>query len=348
MNEAKVYIGKYFLERECLPPPSELQKMIFPNIEFNEAQNNQKPEEERDVATTCFLQLLQWFRVILLQDCVFLRQKFPSLRLWNEAPFNHVLFEDFASRLLHEAYNGPDPTYMQIARTIPHVAQLLKTQHQEVMSNFQVQRQSITTQVDTLREKVAICAESVRPLQPIFERLCNGGLNIQTTIRLDQDNTINQQLSQTGEAAPNSMPISNSMETDPVPRYRLQKWITTVSKLWEEYDRGVLPQSPTAATNGMRGPSIRELNRNYDTKWRRDTEYRNAYARRKCIWEAVNDAAEKLGLHPEDVARRIDLWRVSKATPIGLLKLNDILRAVEKKEMPPIWGQDFSGLLEFP
>ena len=84
------------------------------------------PIEQWDVAAQSFLDLLELCRVVLLQDIVFLRPKFPSVSLWLNSPFNQPAFEDFSTRLLHEAEHGNDPIYIQIAKTIPNLTHLLR------------------------------------------------------------------------------------------------------------------------------------------------------------------------------------------------------------------------------
>src|SRR5579859_7306714 len=93
--------------------------MIFPRIEESRAAAGNLSMEQRDVAMQCFLDLMEWCRVILLQDIVFLREKFPSLPLWLKSPFNQPEFEEFSTRLLHEVKHGIDPMYIQIAKTVP-------------------------------------------------------------------------------------------------------------------------------------------------------------------------------------------------------------------------------------
>jgi Centromere DNA-binding protein complex CBF3 subunit, domain 2 len=67
----------------------------------------------------CFLDLLAWFRIVILQDAVFLRKKFPSLNLWKGSPFNDPVFEEFSNIIFHKANFGDDPKYIQIAKAMP-------------------------------------------------------------------------------------------------------------------------------------------------------------------------------------------------------------------------------------
>lgn len=42
--------------------------------------NDVKPEKLRDIATSCFMNLL-WLRIIILQDAIYLRKKNPYLQI---------------------------------------------------------------------------------------------------------------------------------------------------------------------------------------------------------------------------------------------------------------------------
>ena len=71
--------------------------------------NNAKSERDQDIAVRCFMNLLRWLRVVLLQDAVFLRRKYPTLNIWLQSVFNNAMFENFARELLHEAEHGETP-----------------------------------------------------------------------------------------------------------------------------------------------------------------------------------------------------------------------------------------------
>jgi len=64
--------GLYFWERDCLEPPLELQRLIFPELDYSRAKNEQLGDDKMDTATITFLQLLEWFRIVILQDAIFL------------------------------------------------------------------------------------------------------------------------------------------------------------------------------------------------------------------------------------------------------------------------------------
>ena len=110
--------------------------MIFPYIEETRTAVESTPISNRDIATQCFLDLLTWFPVIILQDAIFLRKQFPQLNLWNRPPFKIPIFEEFSRNLLHEASFGQDPKFVQIAKAMPKMVQLLQDQQQNTMASL--------------------------------------------------------------------------------------------------------------------------------------------------------------------------------------------------------------------
>src|SRR5256885_13628448 len=159
--------------------------MIFPRIEETRSIIENIPISHRDVATQCFLELLTWFRVIILQDAVFLRERFPSLNLWLLAPFDHPLFEEFSGRLRHEADFGEDTKINQIRRTMPTVAQAMYDQHQNVLSTLLTYHQSGERHRNQIQTQLNDHTEILKPVAQVVRRLSHGGLQMRTQLTLD-------------------------------------------------------------------------------------------------------------------------------------------------------------------
>src|SRR5947207_15658632 len=111
--------GNYYLERECLATPESLQKLIFPLIEQTDAINKANDPNLQDIARRSFMELLRWFRIIILQDIVFIRDKFPDSSLWNHYIFRLPQFEEFATRLKIEVRHGDESRMVSISRIAP-------------------------------------------------------------------------------------------------------------------------------------------------------------------------------------------------------------------------------------
>ena len=154
--------------------------------------NNAKPERDQDIAVRCFMNLLRWLRVVLLQDAVFLRRKYPALKIWLEPVFNNAMFEDFARELLHEAEHGETPQYVRVSRAMPDLAHQLREQHQNTMNTISTHHQSILT--ENKQEHVAasnsnrqehiltrdIILHNLQPILSVLTDLSNSGLTFHT------------------------------------------------------------------------------------------------------------------------------------------------------------------------
>src|SRR5208282_5256626 len=108
--------------------------------------NNAKSERDQDIAVRCFMNLLRWLRIVLLQDAVFLRRKYPTLNIWLESVFTNVMFENFARELLHEAEHGETPQYVRVSRPMPDLAHQLREQHENQMNTMSAHHQSVLTE----------------------------------------------------------------------------------------------------------------------------------------------------------------------------------------------------------
>ena len=323
--------------------------MFFPQLAYTKAANDAKPIAQRDVATQCFLDLLSWTRIVLPQDAVFLREKFPSLSLWLHPPFNTPLFEDFAQRLRHEGQYGRDPIAVQIANVVPHIARQMESQHNNLITMQRTCHQSNEIRVNRIETKLDEYNASIQPLSLFMQRLSTDGVDIRTRLTLEHGGSelnvrpiaasgIDDRIGITGGSnkEQTTAPPLRIGETA-VEQYRLQPWVNTVAQLWEEYDKGISPE-----IGRPRGPSIKGLNETYDTKWRRDEAFRRPYARRRFIWEEVIAASANLHLSGEDVAKRMDRWRSSQTPTFSLQKLNDSLKTAIQ-----LWGEKHIELLKF-
>lgn len=326
-------------------PSKELQRMIFPRIEESRILLESLPLEQQDMATQCFLDLLEWFRVVLLQDVVFLRQKFPSLSLWLEPPFNCPAFEDFATRLLHEARHGNDPMYIQIAKTVPHIAHILQDQFGNTLDTMNTHHNSSEIRMNRVETTLNECLEHLKPMSAFTARLLGEGVVARTVITVEPDSLNNSihsgrlLASPTAAAAAavvdnsSSQSESVSIQGTSIPQYRLNSTIKTVTNLWEEYDRGFIP-----GVDMPRGPAIRDLDERFGTKWRADDKCRKPYSRRKLIWEAILRAATNLNLPPDTIVEKIQRWQDNNK--YSLNKIHNLLSTTAE-----IWGTNDVELL---
>ena len=295
-------IGNYYLNRECLIPPEELQRQIFPLLEETEVMNNARLERDQDIAVRCFMDLLRWLRIVLLQDVVFLRRKYPTLNIWLELVFNNVMFENFARELLHEAEHGETPQYVRVSRAMPDLAHQLHEQYQNQMNIMSTHHQAVltenkqehvTTNNNNRQEHMLtrdIILQNLQPFISVLTDLSNSGLNFHTQstsdthVQLADSSYIANITTGTSFIDPNLITSTNSLEqplvieesaalvstsrSDSIKQYRLATHVNTVVDLWREYKTGI-----------SAGPSIQQLDEKFGAKWRTRDDCRKAYSR---------------------------------------------------------------------
>lgn len=128
--------GSYYISRECLLPPSSLQKLVFPRLEESWEYLRSIPVKERDRAAQAFLETLEWLRIVILQDGVILSEKYPNSPLWKNRPFNLPEFQSFKRLALRKMEDEVHPEHVQLQRTIPLIADRLKLLSQVTLDGF--------------------------------------------------------------------------------------------------------------------------------------------------------------------------------------------------------------------
>lgn len=337
--------------------------------------NNAKSEKDQDIAVRCFMNLLRWLRIVLLQDSVFLRMKYPTLEIWREFPFDDPLFDTFAAELLHEADHGETPQYVRISKAMPDLAHQLQEQQGNLMTTMSTYHQSILAEnkqehaatTDSNRREHALTRElihhNMQPMLSLLTDLSNPGIIFQTSseTRVQLANSshgiANINISPIGPmmrheesmaamataataTAATAMAVTTTTMDPIIEQYRLAAHVTTVINLWREYTVGIPPRAGASP-----GPSIRQLDRDFRGKWRTDDNCRKAYSRRRHIWEAIIQASNNLKQPPEIIAEKVDRWCQNQG--FSLNRLNSILAAAHKKDsrQSGIWGNNDVDLL---
>jgi Transcriptional activator of glycolytic enzymes/Centromere DNA-binding protein complex CBF3 subunit, domain 2 len=351
-------------------------------LEQTEAMNDARPEKFRDIATSCFMNLLRWFRVIILQDAVYLRKKYPALKIWLEPAFNNPLFETFAEQLSHEAAYGETPQHVRVSRAMPDLANQLRQQHLNSMDSISTYHQSVLVQN---KQEHAITRDSItQSLQPIvlfLNNISGSGVTLQTssqthvrlsssesnptsenpTLRSGANAVLNVPMSLqiipstanadhglhaavTGTSTSDNLPrqLPASSGSGSVEQHRLAIHVHSVVDLWREYNEGI-PHK----VGGPPAPPIRQLDQNFGAQWRQKDDCRKAYSRRRHIWEVILRAAKNLNFAPEIIAEKMDRWRQNQGYTLN--RLNSVLAEARKDRMDQqqsgLWGEKDIDLL---
>ena len=342
-------------------------------MEATQAQHDSVPIDFQDFAQESFLNLLRWFRIIILQDAVFLKSKFPHSPLWQHSIFTSPLFENFSQRLYHEAIHGEDPEMVRIKNILPELGSKVDSGFSNIQSRVTLAEQTIRMDMAALKGGHQKLEFKIQPMLDFYELVIkNGGFDwsghlsvlglptmsqstpthlsdanvnhsqgrVQTNYSNVQFNTINQSLNQ------NVLPVATNHLTnnnDPqVPVYHMQS-TKLVEQAWKEFDQGV-----SLNAGAPRGPAIRELDQLWGNAWRRQDPTCKAYSRCKCIWEAIIQISAQFHMDPVELTKKVDKWRVADKTKVvSIPMLNQMLFDVSKGKMDPIWGLDNCMLLEF-
>ncbi|KAG2201219.1 hypothetical protein INT47_013030 [Mucor saturninus] len=207
--------GQFYLPRASVDPHESFCKMIFPDLDVwhdrltaKQANPNNEDEMEVTVAAKAFFEFMFLLRKTIIQDAVFMIEKFPTHPLWQNSLFSHELFTDYRERMLIVAQEDNDPVNALLQRCVPILEGKIKCMHHDLSTRLDTQSAS--------QEKII----------DYITRLVTGQA------------TIPQQ------SEPNSFSSSNAMDhsqtfhgninNNVVPCYRMSRGIVSVNDLWRE------------------------------------------------------------------------------------------------------------------
>jgi hypothetical protein len=321
--------GSYFVPRDSVQPPEELKSLVFPWVDDDLKELNRKGSSyEKNLASRGFLRLMEYLKVVLLQDAVMLRTHFPEHPVFKHNIFQTTAFKEFSVQV-RAAENNPEyPIHLRLQAAIPDVEGQLRIGRQEVNSHFShvhsdIQRMQkgldrLDRQVRGVHEHVVRLSNAQIEIPPVRAQLVlpaptfhdetaaasasafanaqcqpsNGSLigTIQPRQRSPPNPTANP------TANPTVNP-SGSVET--VPQLKLDRSVTTVVELWDEWHYG-------------RGgkPPINELNERFGAQWRLTD--RTFYSRRLRLIQAIYEEAKITGRvgQEEEVAQEVEDLRI--------------------------------------
>lgn len=111
--------------------------------------------------------------------------------------------------------------------------------------------------------------------------------------------TLNPAMEKTPKQPKANMPgvtLLKGKKLSTTPQYKLEKSLRNVFEIWKEYEYGI---------NGK--PPLRQLEAQYNTKWRNETELRT-FLRRKKIYDAI-EKGKKAGYHERQIIEELELLR---------------------------------------
>ena len=89
---------------------------------------------EPDLAGQGFLKLLKRLRIVVLQDSVLLRRRYPSHPIWQDPLFAAPEYHEFAERVEIALADGEEPHLSLVERAYPLIASELQILSQTLAS----------------------------------------------------------------------------------------------------------------------------------------------------------------------------------------------------------------------
>jgi len=134
----------YFLPRAQETPEEALCSRIWPEADSwlrrMEAYHPGRDDNEvvrLDLAGTGFLRLIRTLRVILLQDSVILRKRFPLHPLWKDSLFHCPEYLRFAARVESSLADVVTPAELTMQQLLPAQEAVAKLRHEAMILGFQ-------------------------------------------------------------------------------------------------------------------------------------------------------------------------------------------------------------------
>jgi hypothetical protein len=270
--------GCFEIDRAAAPPPDELLQLIWPELNSLRDDLSRQQGQESDLAATGLVNLLLYLREVVLQDSVYLRERYPRSHVWDHPVFQHAAYDGFAQRVRAHMSDGQPPSQLALLRqAIPVLADFL--QSLDARSDVQASRveqalsQRLAAESDriqasqlhvltsgalTLRLDLQQLPQQHLPQQPLFQPLALGGNGAPSAAASRYASAV---------ATPRTRSPSPSggggggggsaLDEQQPPRYRMCRSVKTVERLWREW------------TAGLRGqPSIRQLDSRWGSRWR--------------------------------------------------------------------------------
>ena len=306
----------YFLPRARETPDEALCTQIWPETDIwlqrMEAYHPDRTDNEvvrLDLAGSGFLRLLRTLRVVLLQDSVLLRQRFPSHPLWTDPLFNGEEYRRFAARVEASLVDVVTPDELTMQKYWPAHDAVAKLRHEAAISEIKTVSEIVRSISDRLDKMERSSAASLTPPippavpapAPVWVQQGTTGVWIGsiTSIRPSTAGSGSIQVPLSELAAPSRSrphvgyppspsttlagvgtvnggpPLNSPIILDPQtsPRkYKLLRGSNSVYQLWTEWVFGL---------GG--GPSVEALDRCWGARWRTGSESMFYSRRRRVI-----------------------------------------------------------------
>lgn len=326
--------GTYFLRRDCIKPPSSLQRQFFPDADKWMEEFKQNNIED-DMASIGFLRLIDYLKKVILQDSIFMIEKFPSCPIWKHPIFTSDEFKRYLEISKTDLLKIQSPFDLQLRNSLPtihhgfdivanridHHDTSSKAFIQQKMENMEDKMDKMEDNiVDKLKSEIASSSANTRL------RLAHQIMNLCRTEIASVNNTAPEtnallpinanHLNPSEQLNIVALPTSDiqdstrethittgeiditTRETQVPINYKMSRQLITVKELWEEWENGLLGQ-----------PSISSLEVRFGSKWRNTAAEKKFFQRRKKIIDYIHMKSIADGVTHDMVIAELDAFR---------------------------------------
>ena len=302
--------GNYFLRRAAVKPPAALKSKIWPWVDEWLARYDASIGsgcsfadgglDECDMAGKQLLDLLDWFREIMLQDAAVLQQQFPLFPLWEHPVFCDPDWRQFADEVLVAHNTAEEPINMRIRKVLPEIEETIRSTRDAVLSRVEVNSAKVHEKLDRISEHLAALREQRTPdelvtvprslIDPEALNAYLANLPLRPSPRQALPATsaaTNAVVTATAAPSSSSSSPSATARTSLIPLtaggWPVQPFdpnVATVEDAWREWHVGL-------GTGATRKASILDLEVRFGCAWRYEQRIRQWHTRRRKVIQAI-------------------------------------------------------------
>lgn len=337
----KVEKGYFYLERASIVPPQDLLKEIFPTVRPTLEAMLQSNRTKSAIETIGFLRLMDYLKLVILQDSVLLKDAFPNCPLWSYKPFNTEAYQTFYAEAKATLAKETSPFDLRVRSVLPIVHDQMQNLANAITGANRELRSWLADIDKTLAELtqaqqnmpqnvhnsvVHALKRFTRNQYRAAQAMDDGDStddeeeypsydgsdeeeksDLETSDDDDRDDRIDDS---TTHAAPGSSSRPSAQTKPTVPDYKMKRDHQTITQVWEEWDQGI---------NG--GPAIKNLEKDYQNKWRTKGADRQFFSVRKRLIDYIITTAEEEGKPVTAVVDEVEAKRDNEALSItGYIK----------------------------
>jgi hypothetical protein len=329
--------GTYFNARDTIQPPDELKRQVFPWIDNDlMALQNDTRGYERSISERGFVRLMDYLKIVFLQDAALLRRCWPDHPIFKDKLFQTDLYNDFANAVCQAEDNPNWPENKNIQAVVPEISAMLAGMRQENSIGFN----RGYTYLDDMHRDIKRLDRRILMHDQTLQRLGMAQIEIpavraqlvmppphfpeETTTNIPSQSLLSQNL---GTEAGHSIlstaaVIPTASSDDSVPQFQMDRSVMTVTELWEEWKHG-------------RGgkPSVEELTEKWRHHWR-DPKDRGWYQRREKLIKEIYMVAQKTGRQGKEgaVATEIEEFRLTNHKTLNYMCDNWVAQSRKARE----------------